>query len=278
MVHQHFALVQPLIGGGERDSRLVAAARDVVLASAGRARDGRDRRAVPDADRSRARRSGSCPWASSSASRSSRRCTAARGPHPGRADDRTHTPGGAAALRDAAREWPPTAQAWCSSRTSCPRCSPSPTGSRCCAAARRWGRCRTADSDARSLAHLMVGRDILLTRKESKAKINAGEDVLALSDVSATRGPGHSGADRASRCRCGPVRSWASRESPGTASVSWPRSSRGSGPLPRARSPSRAWPSTERPGRPSTPGSAMSPRSGWASAWPPACRSPTTSS
>ena len=47
------------------------------------------------------------------------------------------------------------------------------------------GTVRTADSDARSLAHLMVGRDVLLARKESKARINEGEDVLALSDVSA---------------------------------------------------------------------------------------------
>ena len=50
---------------------------------------------------------------------------------------------------------------------------------------RAMGTVQTADSDARSLAHLMVGRDVLLTRKESKAKINGGEDVLALSDVSA---------------------------------------------------------------------------------------------
>jgi general nucleoside transport system ATP-binding protein len=53
-------------------------------------------------------------------------------------------------------------------------------------AGQAMGTVRTADSDARSLAHLMVGRDVLLTRKESKARINAGEDVLALSDISAT--------------------------------------------------------------------------------------------
>jgi simple sugar transport system ATP-binding protein len=48
------------------------------------------------------------------------------------------------------------------------------------------GTVRTADTDPRSLAHLMVGRDVLLTRKESKGKSNEGAAVLGLSDVSAT--------------------------------------------------------------------------------------------
>ena len=46
------------------------------------------------------------------------------------------------------------------------------------------GTVRTAETDARSLARMMVGRDIELTRKESKAR-NTGETVLALSGVSA---------------------------------------------------------------------------------------------
>ena len=50
---------------------------------------------------------------------------------------------------------------------------------------RAMGTVRTAGSDAKSLAHLMVGRDVLLARKESKARMNGGEDVLALSAVSA---------------------------------------------------------------------------------------------
>jgi len=45
---------------------------------------------------------------------------------------------------------------------------------------------RTADTDARSLAHLMVGRDIVLTRREGAAKNRLGEAVLALEDVSAS--------------------------------------------------------------------------------------------
>src|SRR6266480_992038 len=46
------------------------------------------------------------------------------------------------------------------------------------------GTVRTAETDARSLARMMVGRDIELTRKESRAR-NTGETVLALSGVSA---------------------------------------------------------------------------------------------
>ncbi|HEY5988391.1 MAG TPA: ATP-binding cassette domain-containing protein, partial [Streptosporangiaceae bacterium] len=47
------------------------------------------------------------------------------------------------------------------------------------------GTMRTAKTDARSLAHRMVGRDIVLARKESAAK-GAGDVVLGLDDVSAT--------------------------------------------------------------------------------------------
>lgn len=43
-----------------------------------------------------------------------------------------------------------------------------------------------AGTDARSLAHMMVGRDIVLTRKESAARKGTGEVVLELSGVSAT--------------------------------------------------------------------------------------------
>ena len=48
------------------------------------------------------------------------------------------------------------------------------------------GTVRTADTDARSLARLMVGRDIVLTRREEAAKNHLGEIVLGLQDVSAT--------------------------------------------------------------------------------------------
>src|SRR5262249_5055692 len=47
------------------------------------------------------------------------------------------------------------------------------------------GTLRTADTDARSLAHMMVGRDIVLTRREEAAKNRLGEAVLALEGVSA---------------------------------------------------------------------------------------------
>jgi len=49
---------------------------------------------------------------------------------------------------------------------------------------RSVGTVRTADTDARSLARMMVGRDIELTRKESKPH-HTGETVLRLSGVSA---------------------------------------------------------------------------------------------
>ena len=48
------------------------------------------------------------------------------------------------------------------------------------------GTLRTADTDARSLAHMMVGRDIVLTRREQAATSRLGEVVLRLEDVSAT--------------------------------------------------------------------------------------------
>jgi ABC-type uncharacterized transport system ATPase subunit len=47
------------------------------------------------------------------------------------------------------------------------------------------GTTRTADTDAASLAHMMVGRDIVLPRKESVAK-GTRDVVLGLDDVSAT--------------------------------------------------------------------------------------------
>jgi general nucleoside transport system ATP-binding protein len=47
------------------------------------------------------------------------------------------------------------------------------------------GTVRTADSDARSLAHLMVGRDIVLARQERVARSQPGEAVLELAGVSA---------------------------------------------------------------------------------------------
>jgi general nucleoside transport system ATP-binding protein len=47
------------------------------------------------------------------------------------------------------------------------------------------GTVRTADADARSLAHLMVGRDIVLTRRERAARNHLGEAVLGLDDVNA---------------------------------------------------------------------------------------------
>ena len=46
--------------------------------------------------------------------------------------------------------------------TSSTRCSTSPTASRSCAAARRSTRCRAEGATERSLARLMVGRDVLL--------------------------------------------------------------------------------------------------------------------
>jgi simple sugar transport system ATP-binding protein len=48
------------------------------------------------------------------------------------------------------------------------------------------GTLQTADTDARSLAHMMVGRDIVLTRRPSAAANHLGEAVLDLEDVSAT--------------------------------------------------------------------------------------------
>jgi general nucleoside transport system ATP-binding protein len=50
---------------------------------------------------------------------------------------------------------------------------------------RTMGTARTQDTDATSLAHMMVGRDIVLTRKETPAK-GAGEVVLGLAGVNAT--------------------------------------------------------------------------------------------
>jgi general nucleoside transport system ATP-binding protein len=47
------------------------------------------------------------------------------------------------------------------------------------------GTTRTQDTDAASLAHMMVGRDIVLTRKQAQAK-DAGDVVLGLAEVSAT--------------------------------------------------------------------------------------------
>ncbi len=47
------------------------------------------------------------------------------------------------------------------------------------------GTVRTADSDAKSLAHLMVGRDIVLARQERAARSQPGEAVLDLAGVSA---------------------------------------------------------------------------------------------
>jgi general nucleoside transport system ATP-binding protein len=47
------------------------------------------------------------------------------------------------------------------------------------------GTTRTQDTDAASLAHMMVGRDIVLTRKESQGK-SAGDVVLGLAGVNAT--------------------------------------------------------------------------------------------
>ena len=48
------------------------------------------------------------------------------------------------------------------------------------------GTLQTADTDARSLAHMMVGRDIVLTRRQRTARNHIGEAVLGLEDVSAT--------------------------------------------------------------------------------------------
>jgi general nucleoside transport system ATP-binding protein len=47
------------------------------------------------------------------------------------------------------------------------------------------GTVRTADADVRSLAHMMVGRDIVLTRRDGAARNHFGETVLDLADVSA---------------------------------------------------------------------------------------------
>jgi general nucleoside transport system ATP-binding protein len=52
-------------------------------------------------------------------------------------------------------------------------------------AGRAVGTVRTADADARSLAHMMVGRDIVLTRRDGAARNQLGETVLGLDDVSA---------------------------------------------------------------------------------------------
>ncbi len=49
---------------------------------------------------------------------------------------------------------------------------------------RTIGTARTQDTDGASLAHMMVGRDIVLTRKETPAK--AGEVVLGLAGMNAT--------------------------------------------------------------------------------------------
>src|SRR5215472_4242351 len=47
------------------------------------------------------------------------------------------------------------------------------------------GTVRTADADARSLAHMMVGRDIVLARREATPAARVGEVVLALDGVGA---------------------------------------------------------------------------------------------
>jgi general nucleoside transport system ATP-binding protein len=52
-------------------------------------------------------------------------------------------------------------------------------------AGRAVGTLRTADADAGKLARMMVGRDIVLTRRERAAEAHAGETVLGLEDVSA---------------------------------------------------------------------------------------------
>ena len=53
-------------------------------------------------------------------------------------------------------------------------------------AGRAVGTLPTADTDARSLAHMMVGRDIVLTRRRKAPGDRIGEAVLGLDDVSAT--------------------------------------------------------------------------------------------
>jgi general nucleoside transport system ATP-binding protein len=53
-------------------------------------------------------------------------------------------------------------------------------------AGKAMGTVRTADTGATSLAHLMVGRDIQLARKESRPAPDGAQAVLSLSEVSAT--------------------------------------------------------------------------------------------
>jgi ABC-type uncharacterized transport system ATPase subunit len=53
-------------------------------------------------------------------------------------------------------------------------------------AGKAMGTLRTADTNARSLAHLMVGRDIQLARKTTRPTMADARAVLRLSDVSAT--------------------------------------------------------------------------------------------
>ena len=93
-----------------------------------------------------------------------------------RADRGAHRPGGAGPLRGPARADGGGHVGSSSSRTSSTRCSTSPTGSRSCGAARRSTRCRREGATERSLATLMVGRDVLL--RVEKADRKPGEPLL----------------------------------------------------------------------------------------------------
>ena len=112
-----------------------------------------------------------------------------------------------------------------SSRTSCARCSTSPTASPCCGAARRSTRSRREGATEASLAKLMVGRDVLfrLEKEERQGRRAAARD----------RRPARARRPRAcrpcagSRCRSARARSSASPASTATASPSWSRRSPG---------------------------------------------------
>ena len=98
---------------------------------------------------------------------------------------------------------------------------------------RSIGTVDTAGATSQSLAALMVGRDVDVTRRPERASA-IGEVILEVEGLSAARRPRRGGPARRSRCRCARARCSASPASRATGSASSPRRSPACGRSPRA--------------------------------------------